>query len=71
MSTVSASGGRGEGKKTESECVHVRGRKNEESGEARLVLEVNNEVSAEAVFQSAMTATDFHLGDWGVRKKGR
>lgn len=35
------------------------------------MLEVNNEVSAEAVFQSVMTVTDFHLGDWGARGKGR
>ena len=39
-----------------------REKKNEERGEARLVLEVNNEVSAEAVSQSVMTVTDFHLG---------
>lgn len=31
------------------------------------MLEVNNEVSAEAVFQSVMTVTDFHLE--GVSKK--
>lgn len=36
--------------------------KNEERGEPRLLLEVNNEVSADAVSQSAKTVTDFHLG---------
>lgn len=29
------------------------------------MLEVNNEVSAEAVSQSVMTVTDFHLGGGG------
>lgn len=44
------------------------GKKNEETGEARLVLEVNNEVSVEAVSQSVMTVTDFHLGG-GISRK--
>lgn len=33
------------------------------------MLEVNNEVSAEAVSQSVMTVTDFHLGGGGDFKK--
>lgn len=44
------------------------GKKNEETGEARLVLEVNNEVSVEAVSQSVMTVIDFHLGG-GISRK--
>lgn len=36
--------------------------KNEERGEPRLLLEVNNEVSADTVSQSGKTVTDFHLG---------
>lgn len=39
----------------------------EERGETRLALEVNNEVSAEAVSRSVMTVTDFHLG--GISRK--
>lgn len=70
MSTAGASGWRG----TERESIRDResvreGKKNEETGEARLVLEVNNEVSAEAVSQSVMTVTDFHLGGGGISRK--
>lgn len=32
------------------------------------MLEVNNEVSAEAVSQSVMTVTDFHLGGGDFKK---
>lgn len=69
MSTAGASGWRG----TERESIRDResvreGKKNEETGEARLVLEVNNEVSVEAVSQSVMTVTDFHLGG-GISRK--
>lgn len=69
MSTAGASGWRG----TERESIRDResvreGKKNEETGEARLVLEVNNEVSVEAVSQSVMTVTDFHLGGGDFKK---
>lgn len=56
LSTVCASG-----RERWRERLWVRA-KNEEQGELRLLLEVNNEVSANDVSQSARTVTDFHLG---------
>lgn len=68
LSTACASG-----RERWRERLRVRA-KNEERGEPRLLLEVNNEVSADAVSQSAKTVTDFHLGgDFGKtfkRKSG-